>query len=125
MTHVSNIGTMSGHNSRRLSKSRAGSYLALVPSSTRYLDEHPWVARTLSHYTSVKRGKVSSNSATVETTKFARPYKSRMRQYIINLVHQGHTIGPQPTQMGATTFGAPNMKTDHSQPSHPVFSTFS
>jgi hypothetical protein len=28
----------------------------------------PWVARTLSHCTSVKRGKVSSNSATHEAT---------------------------------------------------------
>jgi hypothetical protein len=30
----------------------------------------PWVARTLSHYTSLKRGKVSSNSSTHETTQF-------------------------------------------------------
>jgi hypothetical protein len=30
----------------------------------------PWVARTLSHYTSVKRGKVSSNSSTHEATQF-------------------------------------------------------
>jgi hypothetical protein len=30
----------------------------------------PWVAQTLSHYTSVKRGKVSSNSSTYEATQF-------------------------------------------------------
>jgi hypothetical protein len=30
----------------------------------------PWVARTLSHYTSVKRGKISSNSLTYEATQF-------------------------------------------------------
>jgi hypothetical protein len=30
----------------------------------------PWVARTLSHYTSVKRGKVSSNFSTHEATQF-------------------------------------------------------
>jgi hypothetical protein len=48
------------------------------------LDEHLWVAHTLSECTSVKRGKVSSNSATVEATKFAGPHKSHMRQYIIN-----------------------------------------
>jgi hypothetical protein len=30
----------------------------------------PWVARTLSHYTSVKWGKVSSNSSTHEVTQF-------------------------------------------------------
>jgi hypothetical protein len=29
-------------------------------------------------------GKVSSNSVTVEATKFMGPHKSRMRQYIIN-----------------------------------------
>jgi hypothetical protein len=32
----------------------------------------------------MKWGKVSSNSATVEATKFAGNYKSHMRQYIIN-----------------------------------------
>jgi hypothetical protein len=30
----------------------------------------PWVARTLSHCTPVKRGKVSSNSSTYEATQF-------------------------------------------------------
>jgi hypothetical protein len=73
---------------------------------------------------SMKYSGVSSNLATVEATKFAGPYESRMRQYIINLVHRGQMIGPQSTQVGATTFRAPNMKTFHSQPSHPVFSTF-
>jgi hypothetical protein len=33
----------------------------------------PWVARTLSHYTPVKYGGVSSNSAIVEATQFVRP----------------------------------------------------
>jgi hypothetical protein len=73
---------------------------------------------------SVKYSGVSSNSATIEATKFVGPYESGMHQYIINLIHWGLTIGPQSTQVGATTFGAPNMKTDHSQPSRPVFSTF-
>jgi hypothetical protein len=35
-------------------------------------------------YTSVRYGKVSSNSATVEATKFAVPHKFLMHQYIIN-----------------------------------------
>jgi hypothetical protein len=35
----------------------------------------PWVARTLSHYTSVKRGKVSFNSSTHEATQFVGPHK--------------------------------------------------
>jgi hypothetical protein len=43
----------------------------------------PWVAWTVSHYTSMRKGGVPSNSATVEGTKFAGPYKSHMRQYII------------------------------------------
>jgi hypothetical protein len=71
----------------------------------------------------MKYSGVLSNSATVEATKFVGPNESCMRQYIINLVHRGQTIGPQSTQAGATTFRAPNMKTVHSQPSHPVFST--
>jgi hypothetical protein len=32
----------------------------------------------------MKWGKVSSNSAIIEATKFAGPHKSHMRQYIIN-----------------------------------------
>jgi hypothetical protein len=43
----------------------------------------PWVARTLSHCTPMKRGKVSSNLVTYEATKFAGIHKSLMRQYII------------------------------------------
>jgi hypothetical protein len=82
---------------------RTGFYLALVPSSMWYLNGHLWVARTLSHYTSMKRGKVSSNSTTVEATKFVGPHKSCMCQYIINLVPRGQMIGPQSTRMGATT----------------------
>ncbi len=39
----------------------------------------PWVAHAPSHYTSVKRGKVPSNSATVAATKFVGPHKSCMQ----------------------------------------------
>jgi hypothetical protein len=63
----------------------------------------PWVTRTLSYYTSMKWGKVSSNSATIKVTKFVGPHKSCMWQYIINLIHQSQTTGPQLTQAGATT----------------------
>jgi hypothetical protein len=73
---------------------------------------------------SMKYSGVLSNSAITEATKFTGPHKSRMRQYIINLVHQGQTIGPELTQAGATIFEDPNMKIDHSQPSLSVFSTF-
>jgi hypothetical protein len=74
---------------------------------------------------SVKYSEVSSNSATDEATKFVGPHESYMHQYIINLVHRGQTIGPQSTQVGATTFGALNMDTIHSQPYRSIFSTFS
>jgi hypothetical protein len=73
---------------------------------------------------SVKYNDVSSNSVTVQATKFVGPHKSHMRQYIINLVHQDQTIGPQLTQTGATTFEVSNIKIDHSQPSRLLFSTF-
>jgi hypothetical protein len=72
----------------------------------------------------MKYSGVSSNSVTIEATKFVGPHKSRMCQYLINLVHWGQTIGPQSTQAGATTFEALSMKIDHSQPSCSVFSTF-
>jgi hypothetical protein len=89
------------------------------------LDEHPWVAHTLSQCTSIKWGKVSSNSVTVDATKFAGPHKSYMHQYIINAGSSGpNQCGPELTHVGATTFGALNIKTGHSHPSHPVFSTF-
>jgi hypothetical protein len=39
---------------------------------------------TLSQDTSVKYGGVLSNSIIVKATKFLGPYKSHMRQYIIN-----------------------------------------
>jgi hypothetical protein len=83
-----------------------GSYLALVPSSTRYLNGHPWVARSLSDYTSVKRGKVSSNSATVEATKFAGSHKSHMRWYIINVCCNR----AQPTQSLIDTGGSYHLR---------------
>jgi hypothetical protein len=87
---------------------------------------HPWVAHTLSHCTSIKWGKVLSNSATVEATKFTGPHKSRMRQYIINACSSvPNWCTPWSTQAGATMFRAPNIKADHSHPSHMVFSTFS
>jgi hypothetical protein len=52
----------------------------------------PWVTQTLSHYTPVKRGKVSSNLMTHEATQFARSQKI-MYAPVHNqkLVHQGST----------------------------------
>jgi hypothetical protein len=45
-------------------------------------------------YTTKRYGRVSFNSANDEATKFVRPHKSRMRQYIIELAHQGQTMSP-------------------------------
>jgi hypothetical protein len=61
----------------------------------------PWVARTLSHCTSVKRGKLSSNSVIVEAFKFVGPHKSHMHQNIINACCNG----AQPTQSLIDTGG--------------------
>jgi hypothetical protein len=40
-------------------------------------------------YTPKKYGRVSSNSATDDSTKFVELHKSRMRQYIIEFAHRG------------------------------------
>jgi hypothetical protein len=79
-----------------------------------------WAARTLSQCHPWSTVGCHPNSATVKATKFVGPHKSRMHQYIINLVHLGQAIGPQSTQAGATTFEALNMKTYHSQPFCPA-----
>jgi hypothetical protein len=74
----------------------------------------PWVARTLSYYTPMKRGKVSSNSSTHEATKFGD---------FICLVcistFKCLFIRTQPTQALINTGGgyhleAPNFRSDHS-----------
>jgi hypothetical protein len=63
------------------------------------------VTRTLSLLSSVKRGKVSSNSAIVKANMFVGLYISRISQYIINVWCNE-----------ATTIGALNKKTFHSPP---------
>jgi hypothetical protein len=61
------------------------SYLALVHVFHMITPPgHPWVAHTLSQCTFVKLGMISSNSMTIEATKFVGPHKSSMHQYIIN-----------------------------------------
>jgi hypothetical protein len=49
------------------------------------------------HYPGIhhcRRGEGSSNSVTIEATKFVGPHKSRMCQYIIKLAHRGQMIDP-------------------------------
>jgi hypothetical protein len=105
-------------------KESSQAHRTVLSSSTRNLAGYSMGGPNTIPMSSMKYSGVSSNSATIEATKFVESHKSNMRQYIINLVHRGQTIGPQSTQVGATTFRAPNMKIDHSHPSRPVFSTF-
>jgi hypothetical protein len=51
----------------------------------------PWVARTLSHYTSVRRGKVSPNSLTHKATQFGGSICPVCVSTIQMLHHQGST----------------------------------
>jgi hypothetical protein len=74
------------------------------------LIDTPWVARTLSHCTPVKRGKVSSNSVTHEATKLAG-----LQKILYAPVHnQSLFIRTQPTRAlidtgGGYYRGAPNL----------------
>jgi hypothetical protein len=74
----------------------------------------PWVARTLSHCTLVKRGKVSSNPSTHEATKFGDSIYT-----ICVSTFKCLFIRPQPTWAltdtgGGYHLGAPNFRSDHS-----------
>jgi hypothetical protein len=55
------------------------------------LVDTPWMARTLSHYTSMKRGKVSSNSSTHEATQFRDSICSVCDSTFQMLVHSDPT----------------------------------
>jgi hypothetical protein len=79
----------------------------------------PWVARTLPHYTPVKKAKVSSSSTPHDASQFAGPHESRMHQYTT----QRLLIQTQPVQAlidsgGGYHLGAPNFRSDYS-PSFP------
>jgi hypothetical protein len=54
----------------------------------------PWVARTLSHCTPVKEGKVSSNSLTHEATQFGDSICPVCASTQLKLAHRNQTIGP-------------------------------
>jgi hypothetical protein len=63
--------------------------LAHLPRDTS--TSYPWVARTLSRFTSQQVGRIASDSVIIEATKFMRPHKSRMHQYKINDFSSGPT----------------------------------
>jgi hypothetical protein len=72
--------------------------VAPFPSARLPYDTTCWAIRGWPvHYPGIhhcRRGEGSSNSVTAKATKFAGPYKSCMRQYIIKLAHRGQTISP-------------------------------
>jgi hypothetical protein len=94
MTHVSHEGHTSGHLSRWLSKSRD----QVLPRPNvvfhaKTSPGSPWVARTLSLLSSMKRGKVSSNSTTVKLLCFWGDYSPYASVHNSKLV-----AGAQPTR---------------------------
>jgi hypothetical protein len=108
---------MCGQSLWWLSKSWAGSYLTLVHVIHAMSRQAPVSGPyTILMYT-LEVWQRTSNSTTIKPTKFAGPHKSHMRQYIIDACPTGpNRCGPYLTQAGATTFGAPNMKTIDSLP---------
>jgi hypothetical protein len=85
MTHMSHEGNTSDHLSWWLSQSQ--DRVLPHPSDVFHAKTStgsPWVARTLSLLSSIKRGKISSNLVIVKATKFTGHHKSHMCKYIIN-----------------------------------------
>jgi hypothetical protein len=113
-----------GHNSWQQSKSWVGSYFTLVHIfhviPFRAIRGWPIQYPSMHH---CRCGRVSSNSVTVETTKFAGP------QLIMYVSAHNRTCSSGPSDRSLTDsgggyhFGAPKMKTIYSHPSHPEFST--
>jgi hypothetical protein len=78
----------------------------------------PWVARTLSHYTSVKWGKVSSNSSTHEATQFENSIYPVCISTFKCLFNRAQPMRALIDTGGGYHLGAPNIRSDHS-PSFP------
>jgi hypothetical protein len=74
----------------------------------------PWVVRTLSHYTSMKRDKVSSNSSTREATQFGDSIYPVCVSTVQMLVHQGSTNTGLNRHRRGYHLGASNIGSDHS-----------
>jgi hypothetical protein len=84
----------------------------------------PWVAQTLSHYTSVKWGKVSSNSSTHEGTQFGDSICPVSVSTFKCLFIQTQLARGLIDTGGDYHLEAPNIRSDHSPSFHPVFSIF-
>jgi hypothetical protein len=90
-THMSNEGTMSGHSSWQRSKSWTGSHLSLV--HVFHTIAHTGLSvgdlYTIPVYITAPEVRDRPTRVTVKATKFTRPHKSYMHQYIIKLAHRG------------------------------------
>jgi hypothetical protein len=86
----------------------------------------PWVARTLSHYTSMKWGKVSSNSSTHEATQFGDSICLICVSTFQMLIQQGSTdAGLNRHRRGLPPWSFEcQIRPPPPLPSHPVFSIF-
>jgi hypothetical protein len=85
----------------------------------------PWVARTLSYCTPVKRGKVSSNSSTYEATQFGDSICPVCVSTVQMVVQQGTIyMGLNRHRWGTITLELQISDQATPFPSHPVFSTF-
>jgi hypothetical protein len=69
----------------------------------------PWVARTLSHCTPVKQGKVSSDSVMNDATQFAGHHESRMCDYTTETCSPGLNERSLIDTGGGYHLGAPNL----------------
>jgi hypothetical protein len=78
----------------------------------------PWVAWTLSHYTSVKRGKISSNSSTHKATQFGDSICLVCISTFKCLFIWTQLMWALTDTGGGYHLGAPNIRSDHS-PSFP------
>jgi hypothetical protein len=92
MTHVGYEGTMSANSSRRLSKSRAGPPYPSARLPRVCYGGHTVVTHALSLLSSMRYGRVSSNSVTDEASKFTEPQKN---PYV--LVHNSKLVHSDPT----------------------------
>jgi hypothetical protein len=86
---------------------------------------NPWAARTLSQCTPVKQGKISSNSMTVKLLSLREPINPVcVSTQLSACCNRAQSTRSSTDTGGGYHLGAPNLTSDHSQPSYPVFPIF-
>jgi hypothetical protein len=73
----------------------------------------PWVGRALSHYTSMKQGKISSNSSTHEATQFGDSICPVCVSTFKCLFIRTQLMGALSNTGGDYRLGASNIRSDH------------